>query len=114
MWYNNIIMMAARLIKEARLRAGLSQHELAVRAGRKPSAIGRWERGEVSPSFETVAELIRACDLDITISITTKDSSYLHDVRERLRLPVDKRVERALSESRQAQTIRREVAATKL
>lgn len=58
-------MVSAILLREARLRAGLSQAELARRAGKQRSAIGRWERGEVQPSFETLRELVRACGLDI-------------------------------------------------
>ena len=56
-------VVSGDLLREARLRAGLSQAELARRAGKARSAIGRWERGEVLPSFETLRELVRACGL---------------------------------------------------
>jgi len=39
------------LIREARLRAGLTQQQLADRTGRERSVIARWEQGAVSPSI---------------------------------------------------------------
>jgi transcriptional regulator with XRE-family HTH domain len=67
-------MVAATLIREARLRAGLTQAELAERADTAPSAIGRWERGEVRPSLETVKGLCRAAGYDLTLGLTPTDS----------------------------------------
>jgi DNA-binding XRE family transcriptional regulator len=49
-------MVSGDLLREARRRAGLSQAELARRAGKPTSVIGRWERGEVKPSLETLAK----------------------------------------------------------
>ncbi len=66
-------MISANLIREARLRAGLSQAGLAARAGKRASAIGRWERGEVEPSLETVVQLIRAAGLELAFSLTPAD-----------------------------------------
>lgn len=66
-------MVSGDLLREARRRAGLSQAELASRAGVPRSAIGRWERGEVLPSLERLRELIRACDLELTFGIANAD-----------------------------------------
>jgi transcriptional regulator with XRE-family HTH domain len=57
------------LIREARLRAGLSQGELSERSGKDRAQIARWERDVVQPSFETLRDLVRACgfDLDMTL-----------------------------------------------
>ncbi len=57
------------LIREARLRAGLSQGELSQRSGKDRAQIARWERDVVQPSFETLRDLVRACgfDLDMTL-----------------------------------------------
>jgi Helix-turn-helix len=41
-------MRSADLIREARLRAGLTQYELAERCGRDRSVIARWEQGTVA------------------------------------------------------------------
>jgi len=53
-------MDAAELIRTTRRRHGISQHSLALRAGTDQAAISRIERGEVSPSLETVERLLTA------------------------------------------------------
>ena len=57
------------LIREARLRAGLSQAELGERAGRDRAQIARWERGAVEPSFETLRGLLRTCGFDLSTDL---------------------------------------------
>jgi transcriptional regulator with XRE-family HTH domain len=69
-------MISADLLREARLRAGLTQAELGRRVSRPQSQIGRWERGEVKPSLETLRELIRACGLELTFGLANYDDSY--------------------------------------
>lgn len=76
--------MSGILLREARLRAGLSQSELAKRAGKARSAIGRWERGEVQPSFETLRELVRACGLEIGYGLYRYDDHDAGLIRESL------------------------------
>ncbi len=53
-------MSVAELIKGSRERHGISQRSLALRAGTDQAAISRIERGEVSPSIETVERLLAA------------------------------------------------------
>jgi len=59
----------AALVREARRRAGLSQAELAARAGSTQSSIARLERGRASPSFRRVGELIEACGLEMRVHL---------------------------------------------
>lgn len=66
-------MISGDLIRQARLRAGLSQAALARRAGKATSAIGRWERGEVRPPLETVIALVRASGFDLDLAIVPAD-----------------------------------------
>lgn len=66
-------MLSADLLREARLRAGLTQAELGRRVGKPQSVISRWERGEVEPSLETLRQLIRACDLELSFRLTRRD-----------------------------------------
>jgi transcriptional regulator with XRE-family HTH domain len=68
-------VISGDLLKEARRRAGLSQAELARLAGKPTSVIGRWERGEVKPSLETLRSLVRACDLDVSFRLQPRDNS---------------------------------------
>ena len=60
-------MTSGTLIREARLRAGLSQAELSERSGKDRAQIARWEADAVQPSFETLRELIRACGFDLEL-----------------------------------------------
>ena len=69
-------MISGDLLREARLRAGLTQRELARRAGTSQSAVARWESGEVVPSFERLRELVRACGLELTFGLANYDDSY--------------------------------------
>jgi transcriptional regulator with XRE-family HTH domain len=43
-----------------RLRLGLSQRRLALRAGTTQAEVSRIERGEISPTFTTLRELMTA------------------------------------------------------
>ena len=69
-------MISGDLLREARLRAGLTQRELASRARTSQSAVARWESGEVVPSFERLRELVRACGLELTVGLANYDDSY--------------------------------------
>lgn len=69
-------MISGDLLREARLRAGLTQRELASRARTSQSAVARWESGEVVPSFERLRELVRASGLELTVGLANYDDSY--------------------------------------
>ncbi len=49
------------VIRSARLEAGLTQAELAVRAGTSQPAVARYERGSVAPTLSTLQRLLAAC-----------------------------------------------------
>jgi transcriptional regulator with XRE-family HTH domain len=53
-------MDPAELIRSTRARQGLSQRQLALRAGTTQAAVSRIERGTVSPTFATLRELLIA------------------------------------------------------
>jgi len=55
------------LLREARLAAGLSQRELARRAGTSQPAIARYEGGLATPSWGTLERLAAACGRRLTI-----------------------------------------------
>jgi transcriptional regulator with XRE-family HTH domain len=79
-------MMSGDLIKEARLRAGLTQTELGARLGKAQSVIARWERDDVSPSLETVRDVVRACGLDLTFFMSKFDESNVTIIDQHLRM----------------------------
>lgn len=55
------------LLREARERHGVTQAQLAIRAGTRQSAISRIESGRVSPTFETVHALLDLLGEELTI-----------------------------------------------
>ena len=61
--------ISASLIKQARMRAGLSQVQLAERCGKAKVQVGRWETGMVAPSLDTLLELLRACGFDLALTL---------------------------------------------
>jgi transcriptional regulator with XRE-family HTH domain len=99
-------MSSADLLRAARLRAGLTQDELARASGRSQSAIARWESGRVRPSLETLRELIRACGLELTFGLANYDDSYVHEIQRLLDLEPAGRIEDALARDRAVAGIR--------
>lgn len=91
-------MTSGLLIREARLLAGLSQGELGARVGKDRAQIARWERGAVEPSFETLRQLVRACDFELNVSIGPPDvdESSERVLRRRLRLSPQERLQELL------------------
>jgi transcriptional regulator with XRE-family HTH domain len=89
-------MRSADLIREARLRAGLTQYELAERTGRDRSVIARWEQGAVAPSLETLVELVRACGFDLPLELIPRDEANLERLRKNVVLSPERRVQRIL------------------
>jgi transcriptional regulator with XRE-family HTH domain len=99
-------VISGDLIREARLRAGLTQKELARRAGTSQPAIARWESGAVAPSFDRLRELVRACGLELTFGLASYDDSYDYFIEQRLRLDPEGRLRQALAEEQVYEQIR--------
>jgi transcriptional regulator with XRE-family HTH domain len=78
------------------LRAGFTQQELARRAHTSQSAIARWESGDVVPSFERLRELIRACNLELTVGLADYDDSYDEWILRALELTPEERLSKAV------------------
>ncbi len=66
-------MSIARIVREARRRAGLTQAALAERAGVPKSTVGRIESGVRTPSVELVERLVEAAGLEVTIALSEPD-----------------------------------------
>jgi transcriptional regulator with XRE-family HTH domain len=60
---------SANLLREARLRAGLTQEALAQRVGTNRPQVARWEAGGMAPSLETLLDLIQACGFDLPLEL---------------------------------------------
>ncbi len=59
----------ATLVREARTRAGLSQRELARRAGTAQSVVARVESGATSPTWDTLSRLLSATGFSLDINL---------------------------------------------
>jgi hypothetical protein len=64
---------SAAILREARLRAGFSQEELARVSGKDRTVIARYEQGIVAPSLDTLVQLLRACGFDIPLELVPYD-----------------------------------------
>ena len=89
-------MISGQIIREARLLAGLSQYELADRAGVPRPSIARWERGAVEPGFDTVRRLLRACGFDVALVRYEPDASVDDRLSGKLQLTPQERLQAML------------------
>jgi transcriptional regulator with XRE-family HTH domain len=90
--YYCVIVRSGSLMREARLRAGLTQAELAARLGKAQTEVARWERGAALPSLERLREIIRACGLELTVALARYDDSNATIIDEHLRMTPQQRL----------------------
>ncbi len=96
-------MSVGESVRKARQRHGLSQRVLALRAGTDQAAISRIERGEVSPSVETVERLLAALGERLALEPMTLERDYdLLHMRATLRRSPEERLRLAISWNRLA------------
>lgn len=69
-------MAGGALVREARRRAGLTQSELAARAGTTQSAVARVESGRTSPSYDMVMRLVGLCGFTPDIHLEPDDAQH--------------------------------------
>src|SRR3954447_19477260 len=83
-----------RLIRETRIRHGLSQERLAIRAGTTQSAISRIEQERGSPTVRTLAELLRLMGEDLGLTVEPRDAGIDRTlVAERLQMDEGERLD---------------------
>jgi transcriptional regulator with XRE-family HTH domain len=86
------------LLREARERHGVSQKRLAMRASTTQSAISRIERDRVSPSVETLRELLYLLGEDLTLGAEGRDFGIDRTLNaERLKGSPSERIEYGLA-----------------
>jgi transcriptional regulator with XRE-family HTH domain len=69
-------MTPAELVREARLRHGLSQRSLALRAGTSQSAVARIERGEEEVTWSRLRALMVSMGEEPTLTSQPLKSRY--------------------------------------
>lgn len=74
---------SAAIISLVRHKAGLSQEELAQRAGTSQPAVARYETGKASPSTSTLLRLLRAAGYDLDVQIKKASVTDLSGTRAR-------------------------------
>jgi transcriptional regulator with XRE-family HTH domain len=72
-------LTAAQIIREARLKAGLTQTQLAERLGRERAQVARWEIGGQEPSFQNVVAVVEACGFAFNIEIAEREDDPIVD-----------------------------------
>ena len=92
-----IRMRGADLIREARLRAGLTQDELSHKSGVQRSVIARWEQGAVQPGFDNMLEVIEACGFDLPLKLVPRDTALLDRLDKNRLLSPERRAQRYLA-----------------
>jgi transcriptional regulator with XRE-family HTH domain len=80
-------MTGAQIIREARLKAGLTQTELAERLGRDRAQVARWETGGQEPSFENLQSVVEACGFALRIEIAEREETPALDAELDASLP---------------------------
>lgn len=66
------------LLWTARSRAGLTQRELARRAGTAQSVVARIERGQTSPTITTLQRLLAAAGFEARTELAVRPSAGSH------------------------------------
>lgn len=100
---------AGNLISVARRDAGLSQRELARRAGTSQATLCAYESGKKSPGLDTLARIVRAAGQDLRIQVVAYDdhddvmAAYEDSLPERTRMARNKRRLNRINRARRSQ-----------
>ncbi|HEX4541313.1 MAG TPA: helix-turn-helix transcriptional regulator [Acidimicrobiales bacterium] len=106
--YEEVPSTAAALLQLARLRAGISQRELAERAGVPPTMISAYERDRRQPTLATLLRLLRAAGFDLRMQLVPFDPhDEVLEALEAGRSPTERsRRDREMQAWRQATPVR--------
>lgn len=111
-------MSPSALLRQARRLSGLTQRDLADRAGTSQPAIARIESGLASPTLSTLERLATAAGYDLKLSLVPRPQAdpvverYKRDVdrtllRENLKKSVDQRLRSLVELQKVATEVRR-------
>jgi transcriptional regulator with XRE-family HTH domain len=81
-----------QFVREARRRAGLTQRQLALRAGVSQPTVARIESGQTSAAFERIVELVRTSGFDLDVHVVPLDEDALAMAEQNLRRTPDERL----------------------
>ncbi len=72
---------SSQIVEEVRRLSGLTQTELALRAGTSQAAVARYESGVSNPSTATLQRLTRAAGFEVRIHLVPVKASNLNSER---------------------------------
>ena len=101
---------AANIVRDARTKTGLSQRELARRAKTAQSVVARIERGQTSPSWDTLNSLLDAAGFGVETRLAepaVEIGSLLDDTPRILALSPEDRLHELRNADRFLSVIRR-------
>jgi transcriptional regulator with XRE-family HTH domain len=104
-------MTAGELLRATRRRHGLTQRQLAIRARTSQAAISRIERGVVSPTVETLGELLWL--MNERLELDAEPVNWGHDLTlnsANLAVDVETRLRRGVVFARRMAELRAAVA----
>jgi transcriptional regulator with XRE-family HTH domain len=94
------------LIREARRRAGLTQRQLAERAGTVQPVVARWESGRTAVSFDDVRRLVDLCGFEVEVMLVPRDDSDRAQAARLAMLSGQERLDRHARVAHQMSTLR--------
>ncbi len=80
------------LISEARRRAGITQTELAERAGTTQPTVSAYENAKKLPTIPVLAELLSACGVELALGFSEPDTQRESAQEAALARSVDDRI----------------------
>lgn len=93
-------------IRFCRLRAGLTQQELARRAGMSQPSLARIEAGRVTPRLDTATRLVRECGMTLEPIPSAGQGVDRSTIRRMLALSPRQRLALATKEARNLELLR--------
>ena len=101
--------MAGRMVRYARRRAGLTQRQLAAKAGIPQETIARIERGRVDPRVGTLDRLLESCGYGLESAPRLGIGLDRTQIRELLKLTPSERLALAMADDAQFVELRRSI-----
>lgn len=92
-----------KLLRTARAKAGLTQRELAERAGKAQSVIARIESGKTCPRVDTLNHLLVSAGFEVKAELSIKHvegSHMMDDISRILQLTPEQRLDELKNVSR--------------
>jgi transcriptional regulator with XRE-family HTH domain len=84
--------LAGHIVREARLRAGMTQAQLAEKLKTTQSSVARWERASTDIGVERLQQILHACGFDLYIQLEPSDDSDRFQARSLERMSIDERL----------------------